>query len=65
MHRIVLVSDPYHMFRAVEQARDVGLVAQPSPTRSSPISGNPARTALAVLREDLAVGGYFLAGIGK
>jgi uncharacterized SAM-binding protein YcdF (DUF218 family) len=65
MHRIVLVSDPYHMFRAVEQARDVGLVAQPSPTRSSPMSGNPARTALAVLREDLAVGGYFLAGIGK
>ena len=65
MHRIVLVSDPYHMFRAVEQARDVGLVAHPSPTRSSPISGNPARTALAVLREDLAVGGYFLAGIGK
>jgi uncharacterized SAM-binding protein YcdF (DUF218 family) len=63
MHRIILVSDPYHMFRALEQARDVGLVAFPSPTRSSPISGNPARTALAVLREDLAVGGYFLAGI--
>jgi uncharacterized SAM-binding protein YcdF (DUF218 family) len=65
MDRIILVSDPYHMFRAVEQAGDVGLVASPSPTRSSPISGNPARTALAVLREDLAVGGYFLIGVGK
>jgi uncharacterized SAM-binding protein YcdF (DUF218 family) len=65
MRRIILVSDPFHMFRAVEQAEDVGLAAQPSPTRSSPISGNPARTALAVLREDLAVGGYFLMGIGK
>ena len=60
MRRIVLVSDPFHMFRAVEQAEDVGLVAHPSPTRSSPISGNPARTALAVLREDIAVGGYFV-----
>jgi len=60
LRTVVIVSDPFHMFRAVEQARDVGLVAHPSPTRSSPISGDPARTALAVLREDVAVGGYFL-----
>jgi uncharacterized SAM-binding protein YcdF (DUF218 family) len=65
MQRIVLVSDPFHMFRAVEQAEDVGLVAHPSPTRSSPIAGDPARIALAVLREDLAVGGYLLLGLGK
>jgi uncharacterized SAM-binding protein YcdF (DUF218 family) len=62
---IVLVSDPFHMFRAVEQARDVGLAAHPSPTRSSPISGSPLRVAQAVLREDLAVGGYFLIGSGR
>jgi uncharacterized SAM-binding protein YcdF (DUF218 family) len=62
---IVLVSDPFHMFRAVEQAQDVGLTAHPSPTRSSPISGNPLRVAKAVLREDVAVGGYFLVGSGR
>jgi uncharacterized SAM-binding protein YcdF (DUF218 family) len=62
---IVLVSDPFHMFRSVEQARDVGLTAYPSPTRSSPISGNPLRVARAVLREDVAVGGYFLVGSGR
>jgi uncharacterized SAM-binding protein YcdF (DUF218 family) len=62
---IVLVSDPYHMFRAVEQARDVGLAAHPSPTRSSPVSANPLRMAQAVLREDVAVGGYFLVGSGR
>jgi uncharacterized SAM-binding protein YcdF (DUF218 family) len=65
LHRVVLVSDPFHMFRAVEQARDVGLEAYPSPTRSSPVSGKPLRTAWAVTREDLAVGGYFLLGLGK
>jgi uncharacterized SAM-binding protein YcdF (DUF218 family) len=65
MRTIVLVSDPFHMYRAVEQAADVGLTAHPSPTRSSPINGNPLKVALAVLREDIAVGGYFLLGTGK
>ena len=62
---IILVSDPFHMYRAVEQAADVGLTAHPSPTRSSPINGSPLKVALAVLREDLAVGGYFLLGTGR
>ncbi|HKE99367.1 MAG TPA: YdcF family protein [Actinomycetes bacterium] len=65
LRRVVLVSDPFHMFRAVEQARDVGLEAYSSPTRSSPVSGRPLRMAWAVTREDLAVGGYFLLGLGK
>ena len=65
MDTIILVSDPFHMYRAVEQAADVGLKAHPSPTRSSPINGDPVKVALAVLREDLAVGGYFLLGTGK
>jgi uncharacterized SAM-binding protein YcdF (DUF218 family) len=65
MRTIVLVSDPFHMYRAVEQAADVGLIAHPSPTRSSPINGNPLKVALAVLREDIAVGGYFLLGTGR
>lgn len=62
MDEVVLVSDPFHMYRATAQARDVGLRAHPSPTRSSPISGNPFKLAYAVLREDLAVGAYFLFG---
>jgi uncharacterized SAM-binding protein YcdF (DUF218 family) len=65
MRTIVLVSDPFHMYRAVKQAADVGLTAHPSPTRSSPINGSPLKVALAVLREDIAVGGYFLLGTGK
>jgi uncharacterized SAM-binding protein YcdF (DUF218 family) len=60
LHRIILVSDPFHMYRATRQAAAVGLDAAPSPTRSSPINGNPLKVALAVLREDLAVGGWFL-----
>lgn len=59
---VVLVSDPFHMYRATAQARDVGLRAYPSPTRSSPMSGSPVKLAYAVLREDLAVGAYVLFG---
>lgn len=59
---VVLVSDPFHMFRALAQAREVGLEAYPSPTRSSPISASPAKLAVAVLREDLAVGAWLVAG---
>ncbi len=61
-NRVVLVSDPFHMFRALEQARDVGLEAYPSPTRSSPISSSPYKLVEAVAREDLAVGRYLLLG---
>src|SRR4029453_2497475 len=39
-HRIVVVSDPFHMFRAVRQAADLGMDAYPSPTRTSPLSAS-------------------------
>jgi uncharacterized SAM-binding protein YcdF (DUF218 family) len=58
--RIVVVSDPYHMYRAITQARGLGFKAYPSPTRTSPVSASRLKLTEAVLREDLALGGYFL-----
>lgn len=37
--RVVLVSDPYHMARVDDVAREVGLDAVTSPTRTSPVTG--------------------------
>ena len=37
--RVVLVSDPYHSARIADIAREVGLDAVTSPTRTSPIKG--------------------------
>jgi uncharacterized SAM-binding protein YcdF (DUF218 family) len=63
--RIVIVSDPFHMFRAVRQAADLGMDAYPSPTRTSPLSASPLKLTELVLREDLAIAGYLLSGAGK
>jgi uncharacterized SAM-binding protein YcdF (DUF218 family) len=63
-HRVIVVSDPFHMFRAVKQARDLGLQAYPSPTRSSPLSASKVKLVESVLREDLAIGSYVVGGRG-
>jgi uncharacterized SAM-binding protein YcdF (DUF218 family) len=63
--RIVVVSDPFHMFRAVKQADDLGMDAFPSPTRTSPLSASRLKLTELVLREDLAIAGYLLSGAGK
>jgi uncharacterized SAM-binding protein YcdF (DUF218 family) len=63
--RVVVVSDPFHMFRAVRQADDLGMDAYPSPTRTSPLSASRLRLTELVLREDLAIAGYLLSGAGK
>jgi uncharacterized SAM-binding protein YcdF (DUF218 family) len=60
--RIVVVSDPFHMFRAVKQAADLGMDAYPSPTRTSPLSASRLKLTELVLREDLAIAGYLLSG---
>jgi uncharacterized SAM-binding protein YcdF (DUF218 family) len=60
--RVVVVSDPFHMFRAVAQAERLGLRAYPSPTRTSPLSASKVRLTVSVLREDLAIGGYLVTG---
>src|SRR6266516_972709 len=59
MH-IVVVSDPYHMYRAITQARGLGFKAYASPTRTSPVSASRVKLTEAVLREDIALGGYLL-----
>lgn len=48
---VVLVSDPFHMLRSLKMARDLGLVAYGSPTRTSPISENIVTEAGYVVRE--------------
>lgn len=40
IQRIILVSDPFHMYRAMILAKDLGLTPLASPTRTSPISQN-------------------------
>ena len=63
--RIVVVSDPFHMFRATRQAADLGMDAYPSPTRTSPLSASRLKLTELVIREDLAIAGYLLAGAGR
>ena len=42
LHSVLLVSDPFHMYRLRLEARRTNLEAYTSPTESSPISDNPA-----------------------
>jgi uncharacterized SAM-binding protein YcdF (DUF218 family) len=51
---VVLVSDPFHMLRSLKMARDLGMVAYGSPTRTSPISGSTVAEAGYVVRESWA-----------
>jgi uncharacterized SAM-binding protein YcdF (DUF218 family) len=39
LKRVLVVSDPYHSLRARETARELGLDAHASPTRTSPVHG--------------------------
>jgi uncharacterized SAM-binding protein YcdF (DUF218 family) len=41
LRRVLLVSDPFHMFRLRLEARRIAIEAYTSPTASSPISSNP------------------------
>lgn len=41
LNRVILVSDPFHMFRLRLEAKRTDLEAYTSPTESSPISDNP------------------------
>jgi uncharacterized SAM-binding protein YcdF (DUF218 family) len=53
--KVLLVSDPFHMLRLDVLARLEGLDPLPSPTRTSPISANPARAFEYMLRESIAL----------
>ena len=53
--RVILVSDPFHMFRLRLEARRTELEAFTSPTESSPISENPTLELRYLLAEGLKV----------
>lgn len=54
MNDVVLVSDPFHAYRAAAIAGDIGLTAAVSPTPTSRVTG--AAMARQLARETLAVG---------
>jgi uncharacterized SAM-binding protein YcdF (DUF218 family) len=53
--RVILVSDPFHMFRLRLEARRTSLEAYTSPTESSPISDNPVLELEFLLAEGFKV----------
>jgi uncharacterized SAM-binding protein YcdF (DUF218 family) len=55
LHRVLLVSDPFHMFRLRLEARRTALEAYTSPTESSPISHNPDLELRYLLAEALKI----------
>ncbi|HEX5014072.1 MAG TPA: YdcF family protein [Candidatus Limnocylindrales bacterium] len=60
----VFVSDRTHMLRVLRIARDQGVDAFGSPTRTSPIDSSAAERLRATIHEIGALGLYFLAGTG-
>lgn len=58
----ILVSDPTHMLRVLRVARDLGIEAYGSPTRSSPIQRDPRRMLAATAHELGALALYFVGG---
>ena len=55
IRRVLLVSDPFHMFRLRIEARRTALEAYTSPTESSPISANPVLELRYLFAEGLKV----------
>jgi uncharacterized SAM-binding protein YcdF (DUF218 family) len=55
LRRILLVSDPFHMFRLRLEARRTALEAYTSPTESSPISHNPVLELRYLLAEGFKI----------
>ena len=60
----VFVSDPTHMLRVLRIAKDQGIDAFGSPTRTSPLDANPPERLRATAHELGALALYFLAGTG-
>jgi uncharacterized SAM-binding protein YcdF (DUF218 family) len=55
LSRVILVSDPFHMFRLQVLSWRRGLDVRCSPTRTSPIGQNSTETAVHVLTESVKV----------
>ena len=52
---VILVSDPFHMFRLSILARQMGLVPYTSPTRTSPISGKATQELEYMISESVKI----------
>jgi uncharacterized SAM-binding protein YcdF (DUF218 family) len=63
-HTALLVSDPWHLRRAVTMARDMGINASPAPTRSSRFRSWPMRAGF-LWRETWLYLAYCLFGIRR
>lgn len=59
----VLVSDPFHMYRSLRMATDLGLDAHSSPTTTSPVQDRPASHLHYTVREVVAYTAYVLGRI--
>lgn len=59
----VFVSDRTHMLRVLRMARDLGIVAHGSPTRTSPLEHDPRARLQAYVHELGALAVYFVAGV--
>lgn len=59
LRKVLIVSDPLHMKRAVAMARDVGLEAEPSPTPSTRYQGLGSQAGM-LARETYYYIGYLL-----
>ena len=60
--RAVFVSDRSHMLRVLRMASDLGIQAYGSPTRTSPLNGDPVATADAFIHELGALAIYLVTG---
>lgn len=60
--RAVFVSDRYHILRVLQMARDAGIQASGSPTRTSPLEGDVVATANTIIHELGALAVYVLTG---
>ena len=64
LHSAVLVSDRTHMLRSLRIARDQGIDAYGSPTRTSPTESSLSEQAKDTIHEIGGLALYFLAGTG-
>jgi uncharacterized SAM-binding protein YcdF (DUF218 family) len=63
LETVLLVSERFHMLRALAIADDLGMQAYGSPTSTSPRDHNPAWQLYYTLREVAAYTAYFLLGL--
>lgn len=63
IQKAIIVSDTFHILRAKRMARDLGIQAYGSPTRTSPILRHPWSEAFYTLRETASYTHYLIRGI--